>query len=161
MCVGVWTNNCVWLFRPHGLYVACQTPLSMEFSRQEYWSGLPFPLLGDLIDPGIESTSPASPTLAGGFFTTSAMWEVLCSCLANKKFSLDTLAHPFSQPELCTCSQIFSWVKALSWAHWPLVISQTNSGYWCNCRFLSVWLFCCLLAILGAEDTDEAGSSCA
>ena len=40
----------------------------MEFSRQEYWSGLPFPSPGDLLDPGIEPTSPA---LAGGFFFTA------------------------------------------------------------------------------------------
>ena len=38
--------------------VAYQGPLSMEFSRQEYWSGLPFPSPGDLPDPGIESRSP-------------------------------------------------------------------------------------------------------
>ena len=47
-----------------------QTPLSMGFLRQEYWSWLPFPPPGDLPDLGIESTSPASPVLAGGFFTT-------------------------------------------------------------------------------------------
>ena len=46
--------------------VAQQAPLSMEFSRQEYWSGLPFPPSMDLPDSGIESVSPA---LAGGFFT--------------------------------------------------------------------------------------------
>ena len=40
--------------------VACQAPLSMGFSRQEYWSGLPFPSTGDLLDPEIE---PGSPTL--------------------------------------------------------------------------------------------------
>ena len=40
-------------------------PLSMEFPRQEYWSGQPFPSPGDLPDPGIKSTSPASPALAG------------------------------------------------------------------------------------------------
>ena len=39
--------------------VAHQTPLSMGFSRQEYWSGLPFPPPGDLSDPGIEPVSPA------------------------------------------------------------------------------------------------------
>ena len=49
--------------------VACQTPLSMEFSRQEYWSGLPFPTSGDLPDLGIKPTSPVSPALAGRFFT--------------------------------------------------------------------------------------------
>ena len=39
--------------------VACQAPLSMGFSRQEYWSGLPFPSPGDLPDPGVEFESPA------------------------------------------------------------------------------------------------------
>ena len=39
--------------------VAGRAPLSMEFSRQEYWSGLPFPSLGELPDPGIEPTPPA------------------------------------------------------------------------------------------------------
>ena len=55
--------------------VAHQTPLSMEFSRQEYWSGQPFPSPGDLSDPGIESVPFMSPVLAGGFFTTSSIWE--------------------------------------------------------------------------------------
>ena len=50
--------------------VASQAPLSMGFSRQEYWSGLPFPPPQDLPDPGIESTSLVSLALAGGFFTT-------------------------------------------------------------------------------------------
>ena len=39
--------------------IACQAPLSIGFSRQEYWSGLPFPSPGDLPDPGIELGSPA------------------------------------------------------------------------------------------------------
>ena len=47
---------------------AHQAPLSMGFSRQEYRSGLPCPPPGDLPDPGVEPTSPASPALAGGFF---------------------------------------------------------------------------------------------
>ena len=49
--------------------IAHQSPLSMEFSRQEYWSGLPFPPPGDIPNPGIEPMSPASPAVAGGFFT--------------------------------------------------------------------------------------------
>ena len=49
--------------------VACQAPLSMGFSRQECWRRLPFPTLGDLPNPWIQRSS-ASPTLAGGFFTT-------------------------------------------------------------------------------------------
>ena len=59
----------VWLFVtlwtvPH------QAPLSMGFSRQEYWSGLPFPFPGDLPNPGIKPMSPASPALAGKLFTS-------------------------------------------------------------------------------------------
>ena len=46
--------------------VARHAPLSMQFSRQEYWSGLPFPPPGDLPNPGIK---PASPVLAGRYFT--------------------------------------------------------------------------------------------
>ena len=48
----------------------------MGFSRQEYWSMLPCPPPGDLADPGIVPASLTSPALAGGFFTTSATWEV-------------------------------------------------------------------------------------
>ena len=57
--------------------VACQASLSLGFSRQEYWSGLPFPTPGDLPHPGIEPKSPKSSALVGGFFTTSATWEAL------------------------------------------------------------------------------------
>ena len=62
------------ILQPHGLYIACQAPLSVEFSQQEYQSGLSFPSPGDLLDPGIEPTSPA---LAGGFFTNRAPWKSL------------------------------------------------------------------------------------
>ena len=55
--------------------VACQPPLSIGFSRQEYWSGLPCPPPGDLPNPGIKPASLASPVLAGRFFITSATWE--------------------------------------------------------------------------------------
>ena len=47
---------------------AFQVPLPIEFSSQEYLGGLPFPPPGDLADPGIKPTSPASPALAGRFF---------------------------------------------------------------------------------------------
>ena len=50
--------------------VAQQAPLSMEFSRQEYWGGLPFPTSGDLPNPRTEPVSLESPALAGEFFTT-------------------------------------------------------------------------------------------
>ena len=66
--------GCVWLSATLWT-VAHQAPLSMGFSRQECWSGLPFPPPGDLPNPGIEPTSLTSPALAGGVFTTSATWE--------------------------------------------------------------------------------------
>ena len=53
----------------------------MEFSRQEYWSGLPFPSPGDLPDPGIKSSSPA---LLDGSFTTSATWEAAAVTYGTK-----------------------------------------------------------------------------
>ena len=54
---------------------ASQASLPMGFSRQEYWSGLPFPTPGDLPNPEIKLTSLMSPVSAGRFFTTSAIWE--------------------------------------------------------------------------------------
>ena len=67
MCVLL---SCVWLFATPWA-VASQAPLSMGFSRQEYWGGLSCPPTGDIPDPGIEPASLASPALAGRFFTTA------------------------------------------------------------------------------------------
>ena len=55
--------------------VASQVPLSMGFSRQEYWSGFPYPPLGVLSNSEIEPTSLLSPALADRFFTTNTTWE--------------------------------------------------------------------------------------
>ena len=71
--------------------IARQAPLSMGFSWQEYWSGMPCPPPGDLPDPWIEPVSLKSPALAGRLFTTSTTWEVplsvyvpvcLCVCIS-------------------------------------------------------------------------------
>ena len=67
MCVCVFSH--VWLFVTLWT-VACQAPLSMGFSKQEYWSGLPFPPPRESSWPRHRSTSPVSPALAGRFFTT-------------------------------------------------------------------------------------------
>jgi len=67
--VAVYLLNCVRFFVTSWT-VPHQAPLSMGFSRQGYWSGLPLPSPGNLPDPGIEPTSLASPALAGRFFTT-------------------------------------------------------------------------------------------
>ena len=60
MVGGLVAKSCPTLLTPWT--VACQTPLSTGFSRQGYWSGLPFPSPGDLPDPGIEPRSPALQT---------------------------------------------------------------------------------------------------
>ena len=76
--------------------VAHQAPLSMGFSRQDYWSGLPLPPPGGLPDPGTEPTCVTSPALAGCFFTTSATREApttLDSVLKSRAVTLLTKAH--------------------------------------------------------------------
>ena len=61
--------SCALLFSTPWI-AAHQAPLSVEFSRQDYWSGWPFPPSGNLPDPGIEPVSLTPPTLAGRLFTT-------------------------------------------------------------------------------------------
>ena len=80
--------------------VADQASLSMEFCRQEYLSGVPFPPPGDLPNPEIELISVQSPALAGGFFTTSATWarsqkilNVFCSAANLPRCAI----HPFPE----------------------------------------------------------------
>ena len=80
--------------------VACQASLSMEFSRQEYKSGLPCPSSQDLPNPGIKPTSLVSPALAGGFFTTVHLGSPLQS----------------TGDHLTTLSLLSTWVKS-SWVN--------------------------------------------
>ena len=99
--------------------VACQTPLSMGFSRQEYWSGLPFPPPGALPDSGIEPTSPASFALAGGFFTIVPPGKPIIhdtQVLSLKKFFLAVL-------DLHCCVQTFS-----SCVEWWLFSSRSTQA---------------------------------
>ena len=93
MCVPVWVRmRRLSRFSRVRLFVtlwtvACQAPLSIGFSRQEHWSGLPCSPPGGLSDPGIESTSLGSPALAGGFFTTLATSKAPLQCVAVLNFS--------------------------------------------------------------------------
>ena len=82
-----------------------QAPLSMGFSRQEHWSGLPFPSPGDLTNPGIEPTSPA---LAGEFFTTEP---------------------PGKAPEFCVTSQMSP--MSPGWFNSRSHMIHTYRGYSC------------------------------
>ena len=86
-----------WPLQPHGLYVACQAPLSMEVSRQEYWSRLPFLPSGALPDPGIKPTSRASPCLGTWVLYHWTSWGALhrastCHCFM-------AFRHPFLTPQ--------------------------------------------------------------
>ena len=77
-----------------------QAPLSIGFSRQDYWSGLPFLPPGDLPDPGIEPASPAAPALAGGFLTIE-----LCGKLyACTIWPSNCISGHFSQRNQDMCS---------------------------------------------------------
>ena len=93
------------LLRP----VAHQAPLSMEFSRQEYWSGWPYPPPGDLPDPGIKLVSLMSHALAGGFFTNSTTREAPCYSTNCHLFS-----YRRSEQVLPRCAPLvcgFFWAK--------------------------------------------------
>ena len=82
------------------LTMAGQAALSMGFSRQEYWSGLPCPPSRGSSYPGIE---PVSPALAGGLFTTSTTWEAYFASYLNDIcfYSLTILFLTFIHVDAC------------------------------------------------------------
>ena len=92
---------------------ARQAPLSMGFSRQEYWSGLPFPSPGDLPDPGIE---PGSPVLAGGFLTTVTPGGLVKTLIERDTWTpmfiaaLFMIARTWKQPR---CPSADEWIRKL------------------------------------------------
>ena len=109
--------------------VGLQAPLSVEFSRQEYWSELPLPAPEAFPDPGIELVSPVSPALVGGFFTTKPH-EITLRChikgdnqqgkgegcpASNLGEGVDCIIYPISynssQPVILT----FSHCSLVSW----------------------------------------------
>ena len=73
---GVFILSYIWLFETQRT-ITCQAPLSMEFPRQECWSGLAYPSPADLPNPGMEPTFLAAPVLVSGFLTTCTTWEAL------------------------------------------------------------------------------------
>ena len=106
--------------------VARQAPLSMGFSRQEYWSGLPFPPLGDLPDSKIKPTSITFPALAGRFFTTSDTWKVPPSPYTHTHTHTHAHTHTLvHRRDLCICIDHLQ-------VHRSLLEGHTN--YW------SLWL---------------------
>ena len=96
------TQSCPTLWDP--MNYSHQAPLSMGFSRQEYWRGLPYLPPGNLPDSGIEPASLMSPALASGLFSTSATWEardhhpspILFFLLAKLRFYTHQIITPHS-----------------------------------------------------------------
>ena len=89
--------------------VACQAPLSMGFSRQEYWSVLPCPHPGDLPGPGIEPVSLMSPELVGGFFNTSTPGKPIYKLPGCAGIYIYTHTHTYIHTyiHICVCVYIY------------------------------------------------------
>ena len=102
VCVHAQSLSDGWLFTTLWT-VARQAPLSMEFSRQEYWSALPFPPPGNISHPGIESTSPAALAWADRFFTTVHLPVFVC------KYVTKSLEATHSKP-LININRINQWM---------------------------------------------------
>ena len=105
--------------------IAHQAPLSMEFPRQEYWSGLPFPTPRDLPDPGIE---PAFPALAGGFLTNEPPGKPLCIdfvAVVSCSVVSDSLWPPWT----------VAWQASLS-----MNFPDKNTGVGCHCLLQGIFL---------------------
>ena len=113
--------------------VAHRTPLSIGFSRQEFWSGLPFPFPGDLPDPGIE---PRCPALQADALTSEPPGKphiyIQKCCLVTKMFSTlcDTMdfSPPGSLVHGISQAKILEWV-AISFSRGPFFLPGTQSAY--------------------------------
>ena len=114
-----------------------QAPLSMGFSRQEYWSRLPFPPPGDLPDPGIKPASLVSPALAGRFFTTEPPGNPLgpseseseSRSVMSDSLQLHELYSPWTSPSQNTG------VGSLSLLQWIIPTQGSNPGL-PHCRWI-------------------------
>ena len=122
-----------------GWAITHQDPLSMGFSRQEYWSGLPCPPAGDLPDPGIEPTSLMSPALAGRFFITRDTWEV----------PVIWILPSFCQRRFCIPEELGKFCKftVIWWLRWQFqfkgagICRSYSIGSWTHVNWT---ILCCL-----------------
>ena len=125
MCVYVWSLSHVQLFETPWT-IAFQTPLSRGFSRQEYWSGLPFSPPGNLPNPGIK---PMSPALAGGFFTTEPPGK-----------PVSTYIHTDTMMEYCSIIKNENLLFATTWVGLEgimlSVISQRKTNTLCVITYM-------------------------
>ena len=115
------TQSCLTFVTPQT--VTCQAPLSMEFSRQEYWHGLQFPPLGDLPKPGIEPGSPASSALQADSLSLSHYFQ-----LPLKATGVQNLFPPF-YPKGSGLNKLPRFVPPSGEASFPFFLSpSTNSA---------------------------------
>ena len=136
-CVCVYVSQSVMSdsLQSHGLYVTHQAPLSMEFSRQEYWIGLPLPSPGDLPNPGIEPGSPALQTDSLPPEPLVQFSSVTQSCLTLCDPMDSSLAGSFVHGILQ--ARILEWV-AISFSRGS---SQSKDQSWVSCiadRFFTI-----------------------
>ena len=115
LCVCSIAKSCLTLATPWT--VASQAPLSMGFSRQEYWSGLPFPLPGDLPDPGIEPVSPAAPALETLSLNYRTGREVQANIIYESHFSAGQIweSDEVTCPELHLCELLGDYTVEQAW----------------------------------------------
>ena len=140
---------------------AHQPPLSMEFFRQEYWSGLSCPSPGDLPNSGIKSTTLTSAALTGRFFTTSTTWEVRWGEVAQ---SCLTLCDPMDCNLLGFSVHGILQARTLEWVVMPFSRGSSRPRDWIHISCISCigrWIFFLPLvppgkpkqSILNKEDT--------
>ena len=126
----------VWLFVTLWI-ITCQAPLSIGFSRQEYWSGLPCPSPGNLPNPGIELMSLMSLRLASSVFTTSTTWDTL---LIENEYTVSCIF----KLHVCVCTQSLSYVGVVvsPWTHQALLFMEfSKKEYWSRLPFPSPGIF--------------------
>ena len=125
------TLNHVWLFATPWT-VAYQAPLSMEFSRQEYWNGLPFPSPGDLPDPGIEPGSPALQANA-----------LLSEPPTREEIEKVILKAPWKQTLASDGTTIkFKLLKNFFIFNWRRIALQYCIGFCHTSTWISYWYLC-------------------
>ena len=114
-----------------------QAPLSMEFSRQEYWSGMPFPPPGDLPNAGTEPLPLKSPALAGRLFTSRTNWATIyITATAKSLQSCPTLCDPIDGSPLG--SPVPGILRQEHWSGLPFPSPMHESENWkCSCSVVS------------------------
>ena len=154
MCVFYVTSVVPDSLRAHAL--AHQAPLSMEFSRQEYWSGLPCPSLGDLPNPGVKPVSFSSPVLAGTFFISSTTAVLNLICDNWKYLYIFKCLLTYARVCVCVCVCVFERERRASTILTNILsLTKHCSRFWAHFQLDLVSVFTCALPpFCSALDSD-------